>query len=198
MHAPAAKAKSTRPRRLRWTVDDYFRLYEQGFLDGRRVELIDGEIIRMPAQGRDHMVCITKLNELLVHHFPTTTHWVAPQGTLKLDKYNAPDPDFHVRDVPVGTPDAQLPKPFIVIEVSDTTYAKDAGPKLRLYARSGMQEYWIVNVQARCLEVYRKPQNTTGRRSGWCYADIHILKPAESVTMLARPGITWTVSSMLP
>ena len=44
-----------------------------------------------------------------------------------------------------------------VIEVSDKTLEYDRGPKLSLYVQHGIPEYWIVDVQAKRIEVFRDP-----------------------------------------
>ena len=116
-------------KRVRWSVKDYFRMSAAGLFDSRRVELIGGEIIEVPGQGTPHQASITKTSRVLLGAFGQAD-WVVIRGTLILSPFNAPDPDFHVFDVPAGTPDDQLPIPLLVIEVSDTTYRKDSGPKL--------------------------------------------------------------------
>lgn len=109
------------------------------------------------------------------------------------------DPDFHVFDVPTGTPDEQLPLPFIVIEISDDTYATDVGLKQRIYARAGIADYWIVNIPQRRIEVYRRPVNATPRRrSGWRYADVTHFKPGDTLHPLVRADIAIAVDSLLP
>src|SRR4051812_37492853 len=114
----ATRATVAKP--IRWTVKDYFRMAEAGVFHGRRVELINGEVIEVPAQGHLHRLAITRTSRLLLTAFGPTD-WVVIQGTLTLTRHWAPDPDFHVFDVPEGTPDDQLPVPLLVIEVSDTT-----------------------------------------------------------------------------
>src|SRR3954471_2781126 len=104
-------------KRMRWTVDKYFRMSELGFFDDRRVELLNGEIIEVPAQATPHRAAVTKISALLLPAFHGSA-WVVIQGTLKLTRFSAPDPDFYVVAAPVGTPDAELPRPFLVIEVS--------------------------------------------------------------------------------
>jgi Uma2 family endonuclease len=153
--AMKAATRPAIPRRLRWTVSEYFRLADAGLLDGRKVELIDRGIIEVPAQATPHRSAVTKVSHLLLNAFPPPGRWVVIHGTVRLSRHDAPDPDFTVFDAPVGTPDDQLPRPLLIIEVSDTTYAKDAGPKLRAYARAGVRDYWIVNLLARRVEVYR-------------------------------------------
>lgn len=185
-------------KRIRWTVKDYFRISEAGVLDDRRVELLNGEIIEVLAQANPHRLAISKGARLLFQHFPPSSHWVVVQGTFILSRYSAPDPDFHVFDVPEGTPDDQLPLPFLVIEVSDTTYRKDAGPKLRAYAAAGVRDYWIVNMPAQRVEIYRSPETSTGKKSGWRYAQTELFTRGTQVSPLARPDISFPIDSLLP
>jgi len=104
-----------------------------------------------------------------------------------------------VFEVPEGTPEARLPRlPFLVIEASDTTYLKDSGPELRMYAQAGVTDYWIINIPERRVEVYRQPENPTGRRSGWRYAAQTFHSSGEQVRPLARPQMTFAVDAMLP
>jgi Uma2 family endonuclease len=190
---------ATVAKRVRWTVEDYFRMAEAGLFDDRRVELIDGEVIKVPAQAHPHRLSISKTNRLLVAAFAPSSYWLVVQGTLVLSKYSAPDPDFHVFDVPEGTEQERLPLPFLVIEISDTTYRKDSGPKLRAYARAGIGDYWIVNLPERRVEVYRRPENSTpGRRSGWRYADVRTHGPGAVIHPLRLPKLAIPVDAMLP
>ena len=191
--------KAAPAKRVRWTVTDYFRMAEAGLFDERKVELINGEVIEVPAQAHSHRLAVSKLSRVLNAAFAPSDYWVVNQGTLVLSRTSAPDPDFHVFDVPEGTPDAQLPVPFLVIEISDTTYRKDAGPKLRAYARAGVADYWILNLPARRLELCRRPENPTpGRRSGWRYADVTHHGPGAEVRPLLRPESAFHVNAMLP
>jgi Uma2 family endonuclease len=185
--------------RFRWTVKRYFALARAGILDGRRVELLHGEIIKVPAQADPHMLAIAKGSRLLLHAFPPEGHCVFIQGTLVLGKYDAPDPDFHVFDAPEGTPRNRRPKlPFLLIEVSDTTYRKDNGPKLRMYAAAGIADYWIVNLPLQRVEVYRVPENATGDPGDWRYATTTFFTRGQRVTLLARPDVSFDVDAMLP
>jgi Uma2 family endonuclease len=46
---------------------------------------------------------------------------------------------------------------LLLIEVADSSIDYDRDVKIPIYARSGIQEVWIVNLQENCLEVYRQP-----------------------------------------
>jgi Uma2 family endonuclease len=189
--------KSAVVKRMRWTVDHYFRMSELGFFDDRRVELLNGEIIEVPAQGIPHRLSISRISRLLHAAFDPSRDWVVLQGAVLLSRFSAPDPDFYVLDVPEQKPSAQLPTPILVIEVSDTTYRKDAGPKLRAYAKAGVPDYWIVNLVKQRVEVYRDPANSTDKPSGWEYASIRIHPSGAGVSPLRRPDLKFAVDQML-
>jgi Uma2 family endonuclease len=189
--------KAVVPKRMRWTVKDYFRLSRMGFFNGRRVELLEGDIVEMPAQGHAHNLAVTRISRLFLQAFGTS-HWVAIQGTWKLSTVSAPDPDFHVYEAPEGTPENQLRVPILVVEVSDTTYRKDSGAKLRMYARAGVEDYWIVNLALLRLEVYRRPENPTGKRADWRYASVSFHGRGEEVRPLRRQQVAFAVDAMLP
>jgi Uma2 family endonuclease len=61
-------------------------------------------------------------------------------------------------------PDGHLhAAPELVIEVlspGSTNERRDRGVKLKLYSRRGVLEYWLVNWQARQIEVYRREELT--------------------------------------
>ena len=147
--------------------DAYFRMAELGILGrGDRVELINGEIIDMAPIGRGHSAIVGRLNRTLVLEGGTKTI-VWPQNSVALDRFNHPEPDFLLlrpRDDFYGTgerPNAQ--DVLLVIEVSDSSLAYDRKVKLPLYAQFGIGEYWIVDVKARLVEVYRDPDGNAYR-----------------------------------
>lgn len=186
-------------QRVRWTVKDYLRMGNAGLFDDRRVELINGEVVEMASQAHPHRTSVTKSSRALLNAFGAGSSWVVIQGTLLLPPHGAPDPDFHVFDVPVGTPDAKLPLPLLVIEIADTTYLRDAGPKLRMYARAGILDYWIINLPKERIEIYRRPENPTASPSGrWRYGQTNSFGRGERVSPLARPDLSFAVDDMLP
>ena len=67
----------------------------------------------------------------------------------------------------------------LVIEVADTSLAIDRGRKLRLYAREGVPEYWIVNLVDDCIEVHHQP-------AGECFADARTYRRGESISVGPR------------
>lgn len=184
--------------KIRFTVDEYFRMSEAGMFDRHRVELLEGRIVQMHAQAHPHRWSVSKSMWALRSRFAPKQFWVVVQGTLVLGKHGAPEPDVHVFDVPEGTQQELLPRPFLVIEISDTTYRRDRGIKLRQYAAAGVQDYWIINLPENRVEVYRNPENPTGKKRDWRYASRTDHKRSGKIKLLAYPKISLPVSEMLP
>jgi Uma2 family endonuclease len=182
---------------IRFTVSEYLRMSEAGLFGDRKTELIKGKIKKMAPQMNPHRWAISKISRLLVQD-TTPKDWLVIRGTLFVDDLNAPQPDFQLFDVPEGTPDEKLPPPILVIEVSHTTYRRDSGTKLRLYAGGGIPDYWIVNLRDRRVEVYRDPQNPTGNESDCRYATVTHFGIGQTVAVLKRPKTRFKVEAMLP
>jgi Uma2 family endonuclease len=190
---------ATKPlKRVRWTVKEYFKISETGVFDDRRVELINGEIVEMPSQAHPHRTSLSKTSRAFISAFDQQHHWVVIQGTLLLPPHGAPDPDLHIFDVPTGTPDQDLPLPFLLIEISDSTYLKDSGPKLRMYAKAGIPDYWILNLPKDRLEVYRQPEKVSSMPAKWRYARTDFFGRGETVSPLARQDLSFRVDELLP
>jgi len=185
-------------RKIRFNVDEYMKMAAAGVFGSRKVELLQGRVVRMPAQAHPHRWSMSKTMRAFQMRFSPDQYWVIGQGTLTLNRYNAPDPDIHVFDVPEGTDEELLPKAFVVVEISDTTYRKDSGIKLCSYAAAGIQDYWIVNLKKRVVEVHRKPSNPTGKTKDWRYDDVREFKPGQKIALLAYPKVSIPVSEMVP
>jgi Uma2 family endonuclease len=82
------------------------------------------------------------------------------QNPVTLQPQSEPQPDLTLLEFRADRYAHALPVAadvLLIVEVSDTTLDYDRGKKLRLYARHGVPEYWIVDLQAKRLEVYREP-----------------------------------------
>jgi Uma2 family endonuclease len=80
---------------------------------------------------------------------------------------------------------------LLVVEVSDATLGFDRSRKARIYAESGIPEYWILNLIDRYLEVHREPQNGA-------YQSITVFPEAGTVSPLAAPAAAVAVGDLLP
>ncbi|NOU22446.1 MAG: Uma2 family endonuclease [Methyloglobulus sp.] len=157
-----------------------------------RIELIEGEIIEMAPIGShhsSHLKRINKLFSLLVKDAAI----IAVQDPLQLNDLSEPEPDFMLlRPVPdfyyEKQPNAN--DVLLLIEVADSSLAYDQNQKLRLYALHDVTEYWLLNLNDNCLEVYRKPK-------GEVFAEKTTLYSGDSITLSQLPGISIQVADIL-
>ena len=176
-------------RRYRFTVRDFEHLSKQNLFFGRKVELLDGEIIDMNADGDGHSTWTGSMNEKLVMAFFKKAR-VIPQQTMRLtEDFNMPVPDFTITPLERYEPRVvRSDEISIAIEISDSTLTDDRTFKQKLYARNGVLEYWILNVQAGQLEVYRDPEGET-------YKTKFTLSKGQSIVPLEFPDVNlewWT------
>lgn len=145
--------------RWQFTVNDYYRMGAAGILtEDDRVELIEGEVIAMPPIGARHMRVVNALNRLLVRAVGDEAD-ISPQNPVLLGELSAPQPDLVVIQ---RYADPRLPTAediLLLIEVSDTTLAYDRRVKLPLYARWGVREVWIVDVEREIVMQHTQPQD---------------------------------------
>ncbi|MGH7214554.1 MAG: Uma2 family endonuclease [Tepidisphaeraceae bacterium] len=189
--------KPVEPRLRRWTRAEYYDMFDRGMFEGQRVQLIEGEIIEMPAQGNLHVATISKSDEALRPVLPPNT-WIRYQAPLDATVDSDPEPDLAVVS---GSPDectSEHPKTaLLAIEVSDTTLALDRR-KTTIYAAARVQDYWIINLQDGVLEVHRNPTRAPSASSGYRYAEVRVLSLGESVAPLMNPQKCIAVSDLFP
>jgi Uma2 family endonuclease len=86
----------------------------------------------------------------------------------------------------------------LVVEVAVSSLALDRDYKGSLYARARLEDYWIVNLLDRVLEVYRQPTSDAAAAFGWRYVSRQTLGPGSAVTPLAAPAARVSVAELLP
>jgi Uma2 family endonuclease len=144
--------------------------------DPLRVELLGGMLVDKLTRDNPHAYAVGCLGDHLRDSLPTDWR-VREEKSITLGRFSRPEPDVvavrgRLEDYRVRAPRAQ--DVALLIEVADTTYAKDCGAKWRLYAAWGMPIYWIVNLPARQVEVYTNP---SGRGKAAAYRDAQTYGP---------------------
>jgi Uma2 family endonuclease len=151
LEPPALMPDQIRPLR----VDEYMRLAEAGVFDDEKVELLDGVVVKMSAQGPRHLELVTFMNRLLARRLPDD-YAVVPQCTHRLSEYSAPEPDFVVVTTRSVHAHARETAAWLV-EVAESSIRKDLGLKARLYAAAGVAEYWVVDANTDSVVVHLEP-----------------------------------------
>ena len=177
----------------RWTRGEYHRMIEAGVLDGARVELIDGEIWDMAPQKRPHFRTIRAVAEALEEVFGPDAD-VQQQGPVAFLDASEPEPDVAVvagswADYDDHPTAADV---LLLVEVAEISLRRDRTQKAADYARAGVEDYWIVNLVQRQVEVRRRPS------SDGTYADTRTYLPGESVEPRNAPGRPVVVADLLP
>lgn len=176
--------------RRRFTIEEYERMVDTGILaQDDRVELIEGEILEMSPIGNPHAAFVTNLTHLLVSGVGDRAR-VRVQGPVRALPRSVPQPDLallrprsYVREA------ATTADVLLVIEVADTSLQYDRTVKLRLYARAGIPEYWIVDANTETLAIYRSPSRER-------YTDARHPARGERVAPLAFPDATVPIDAV--
>jgi Uma2 family endonuclease len=176
-----------------FTVDEYYRMVEAGILhEDDRLELLEGKIIQMAAMGSRHAACILRLNEFFTPQVVGRAN-TAVQIPVRLSVRSEPEPDLMLlRFRPDRYADA-LPGPsdvLLLIEVSDTTLRYDRDTKLSLYAKAGIPEVWIFDLEGARLLVHRNP-------SADGYEQVLTFRAGSAVAPAAFPELALNVEDIL-
>ena len=153
---PATQAAEGVPR-WRWTTAELLAMVDAGiFHPEERFELIEGEIVPMPTEGRRHA---TLADELAQCWYPRTLSGVAIsiERQFNLSDATYTKPDLFVRPSTIKAYDLKGPDVLLVVEVADTSLAYDSGLKARIYAKFGVREYWVINAHTLETRVHRRP-----------------------------------------
>jgi Uma2 family endonuclease len=152
------------PRRHWLTVDDYYRMAEVGILDAEaRVELIDGEIIDMAPPGSPHAATVHFFMEAFFKAVEGKATVLA-QNPVRLSQYSEPQPDLALlrrRDDFYRERHPQPDDVLLIVEIAASSLRFDRDKKTPLYARHGIPETWLVDLDGRRLFRHRAPQNGT-------------------------------------
>jgi Uma2 family endonuclease len=146
--------------RHRYSVAEYYRMVEIGiFARDARVELIEGELIDMERRRPRHASATMRLSRLRLEALAEEAI-VSVHGQLRLDDHSEPEPDLMLlkpREDFYAAAHPTVADVLLLIEVADTSARYDREIKLPLYARHGVPEVWIVDLDARLLCFFRSP-----------------------------------------
>jgi Uma2 family endonuclease len=188
-HAPLG------PVRRRWTVDEVEGLRAAGAVDVDRLELIEGELYDKMGRSRRHVIVrhqvAVRLYEVFGIDHVVMESTVQVGGSDRVSNEPVPDIAVTEREVEAYRIAPQPEDVWLLVQVSDTTLRQDLETKAALFARSGVVEYWVADLNGHRLVVHR--QAVEGR-----YASVVSYDVTESVTPLQAPGHTVAVRSLFP
>jgi Uma2 family endonuclease len=143
-----------------WTVNEYRRLTETGILDpDERVELIDGQIVSNNSKNPPHAATNLSAGDYL-RTLLAGLALIRIQNPVTLSANSEPEPDIAVVQIDPRLYQDFHPAPaniLLLVEVADTTLETDRNRKARAYAKAGIADYWILDVNTRQVYVFREP-----------------------------------------
>ena len=179
-------------RRL-FTVDEYYRMAAAGILtEDDRVELLEGEIVEMTPIGSRHGGTVKHLIAIFTSRLGSRVI-VGAQDPVQLSRDSEPQPDLALLKPRPDFYRTSHPGPgdvLLIIEVADASVEGDRRVKVPLYAKAGIPEVWLFDVNAERIEVYRTPTSDG-------YRDVRVLRRGESLAPGAFPDLALAVDDLL-
>ena len=176
-----------------FTVAEYHRMAEAGILgEDDRVELIEGEIVKMAPIGIRHAACVRRLNRVFSGRVGERAI-VDVQNPVRLGGHSEPQPDVVLLRPRADLYGVSHPGPedvLLIVEVAETSAEDDRAVKVPLYARSGIPEVWLVDLAEGQIEVFRHP-------SPQGYQEVRTVRRGEALAPLTLPEIGLAVDAVL-
>lgn len=171
------------------SFDELMNLVDAGFFaDPSRIELIDGVITEMPHEGFGHMDVKNAIAEWLIRTLPKAYRAMI-DTTVQLSPHDAPSPDAWIYERAKPLRELKGSDILLIIETADSSLEKDRGVKAPLYARFGIQEYWIVDIEKDEILVYR-PAGEGG------YGAPEVVPASQTVACASLPGLSLKLADL--
>ncbi|HEY0394517.1 MAG TPA: Uma2 family endonuclease [Candidatus Elarobacter sp.] len=175
------------------TVEEFDRMWERGIIGpDDRLELVEGRLVRRETMNAPHASIVARLTSVVTRTLANRALTWAQLPFVATER-SKPVPDLTLlryRDDCYAT---QLPVPsdvVAIVEVGDTRLHFDRGEKLRLYAKVGIEEYWIVGVKQKAIELYRD-------RHDLGYRSPSVASTGQTVAFTAFPDVVFAVEELV-
>ena len=167
----------------RFTTAEFLRMIEADVFGDDKVELIEGELQRMPPPGNDHSR--VQAGVLAGLSWVTPHELVRGVTGVELEEGTLVGFDAALLRAPVTGRRMLRPDELaLVVEVAETTLSRDLGIKRRKYAEAGIPVYWVVDASRSVVHVHAEPVDGD-------YVEIHTVRFGEPV---AVPGTEETIT----
>ena len=177
-----------------WSIADYHQMIESGILDeDDRVELLEGKIVCMSPQRPFHAASVQRSSRLLFKLLGDRAE-IRIQLPVILGDDSEPEPDVAVVRFDDNEYSFRHPEAadiYLLIEVADSTIAKDRQQKARIYAKNQVLEYWILDVQKRQVYVFRQPDDGI-------YGEQIVLSSSDRFAMQSFPDVAIALDLLFP
>jgi Uma2 family endonuclease len=178
----------------RFTADEFLRMAETGILcEDDRLELIDGEVVEMSPIGQPHTAAVSSATRALVRAAGDAAI-VQPQGAVRLDLYYEPEPDLVLLKPRSDFYISRRPGPadvLLVIEVADSSIDYDRDVKAPLYAKAGIPEYWLIDLNTGVIDRYLSSDRDA-------YQSVEQLRRGQTLAPQLLPACVIPVNAFFP
>ena len=161
---------------LRWSAKGFMALIEADMIeDPRRVELLDGMMVKETPQGEVHRFIFAALQRAFAAA-GAIIKGLEISPTILIKDRSVVEPEFAIlREEAVGRVELPTDEDVLwVCEVSLSSLRKDLGPKKAIYAEADIPCYWVFDAARRGVWVFSNPENGS-------YADERFVASGESV-----------------
>lgn len=177
-----------------YTREMYHALDETGLFDGTSVELIRGKLIEMPPISDEHGSSVMRSAKALRRIFPEDAFTIRHDLPFIAADDSEPQPDLCVVSGAAEIIRSHPASCLLLIEISNSTLTFDRTEKASLYAESGVDDYWIINLIDRVVEIHRQPERRAD--GSWGYAAIVAKREGERCE--TNGGAAVAVADLLP
>jgi Uma2 family endonuclease len=145
-----------------FTVERYERMTAAGILtEDDRVELLNGLVVTKMTRGQPHTAALSDTRDTLLPLIPPGWH-LQTEAPVRIPNFDEPEPDIAVVQGKARDYVALNRPPFaseltLVIEIAESSLARDRSDKWAAYSSAGIPVYWIVNLIDDQIEVYSEP-----------------------------------------
>lgn len=179
-----------------FTSAEFYKMANKGAFSGFKVELRRGMIVKMSPKWVAHGMAQDQVSTALKRAIKAAKlPWlVISETTVNFGKGFEPMPDVIVFD-PALLPQKNGPLPpaavKLIVEVSDTTPEDDLGDKREDYARAGVAEYWVLDINAKQVIRHAKPK-------GSAFGFERQTPLSEPLAMLTEPAVAARIKLRVP
>jgi Uma2 family endonuclease len=185
------------PNRVLWTRPMLHCLIANNIIEGARYELFEGELVEK-MKHRPHIITQRRLLQALLLYF--AQEYLQTEAPIDIspedNETNAPEPDLAI----LARPDTEFVDRapgaadiLLAIEVADSTLRRDLGAKAKRYAKAGISEYWVVDIENRQVHVHREP---IALNEAW--RSIEIFSETQTITPLTNLSAMIIIEEILP
>jgi Uma2 family endonuclease len=176
-------------QRHRVTVAEGWAMRAKRIFGDADFEVIDGAILHVADDVGLTIEWSAAVAEWLFAALRGRDLVIVPDKTLTLSETNGPKPDFYIYPAGLRAADVRGPDVVLLIEVSDTTLKDDLGWKAELYSQFGVREYWVIDVNARCVHRHRLGPDGA-------YGEPEVVVAADSVSSTFLPDVALCLNGL--